>query len=326
MVSARAFQHAAPAASRLRNVLLQLRQRVFSAWGACRQWTRLPLFRIRPRVSLLTGSVLVLLTLYLPTSADSCNHHHLGVKLASGAEGTIWLGRLLNFLGGGRAFYLLCLALAALTLLLLLASVLGSNLTQSRGLSACFLVTSGSVALLSTTDLFALAAFNQIWLGPVNVPFDVLLYLLPVACLRAEFWTRKGAVRWVLILVAIAWGGFFADAAITRFYPHWNSRLDSVIGYLAGFTFSLLPLGLWLRYPYLRGKPDPGWRGVSGRLAVFYAVVLACDIRLVTYEKLWGLVVFFLGAYLLFYGHWQLRQEAGTRPFAISVTHAAGAG
>ena len=290
----------------------ELQRLTVSIWKRGKGWGRSPRLHLPPRISLLTGSILVLLTLYLPTAIDSCGSPRLGHELASGDDQIQWLGIALSAVGKGRPFYLFCLAIAALTLLLSFASVMCRDLIQKRNLLTWLVALSGSAALVSTTDMFpASVAFlpyikDLEWPGVEVVKFLFLLY--PVACLRREFWTKKGATLWTLTvidaLLALWLGAFLVD----KFYPQFE--FDGNIAALVFSTVSLLPLGLWSRYVLLEGGPSRLWPDVGLRLAILYSATLAFDLVYIIRFKFWGLVAFFLGAYLVFYGYWQLRQKA----------------
>ena len=199
-------------ASPRQHAFSRMGKQAVSALKYVRVWVRSPWLHVRPRVALLTGSVFVLLTLCLPTVVGSWGDSRPGTDLASGVEeppwpGTAsWLGALLGFAATGRPFYLFCLALAAFTMQFLFASALHWNLTRRRGLLTGLLAISGLAALVSTTDLFVLAAILQFdrWFS-VNgdltlLALVVLLGLLLVACFRPEFWTKKGAIFWAFDL------------------------------------------------------------------------------------------------------------------------------
>jgi hypothetical protein len=112
----------------------RLRDRAVGIWENGESVVRSLRLRIPPLVSLLAGSVLVLLTLYLPTtfSVDPLP----GLQLASGSTDTTWPSCYLVFSPeiASTVFYLFCLLAAAFTVLFLLASVINRNLVRNRGL------------------------------------------------------------------------------------------------------------------------------------------------------------------------------------------------
>jgi hypothetical protein len=300
-----------------------LRVLTVSVWEKGKGWAHSPLFRIGPRVSLLTGSVLVLLTLYLPTAMGFLFGPEPGVDFFSRDITASWPGFLLLFPDGGRTFYLLCLALAAATLMFLIASVFEWNLFPKRSLLTWLLAISGSVALLPTTDSLPLAAIGQVYFWGLNgsrglLAFNVLFCLLPIACFRPKFWTWKGAIFWSLVAVSIVFGFWFANVLLGKFLP--SIEIDeSLTFYLPPTPFLLLPLGLWVRYELLGTAPSSHWPDVAHRLAIFYPVTVVFDVVTAVLFEFWGMIAFFLGAYLVFYGYWQLRQEAIVRAAASRV-------
>jgi hypothetical protein len=313
--------------------LARLREWAATVWEKGGGLVHSPRFRIRPRVSLLSGSMLVLLTLYLPTAVDSCGGPELGLKLASGSAGINWPGFLCFWgtdwsLGIGRAFYLLCLALAALTVLFLLGSVFHQNLVRKRPLFTWLLATSGLAAFLSTTNMFVVAAPVRVIsiidpiVGSDTYIFYIAFFLpalfFPVACLRPEFWTKKGATLWTLALAAIITATRCGDAfLLSRIHPRLALATVTVI-----FAVPLLPLGLWFRYGFFGRAPSPLWPNVGKRLAIFYAGAVTVDFLGIVEFGFWGLIAFFLGMYLIFFGYWQLRRAASESPPSQSTTYA----
>ena len=297
----------------------RLRGLTVSVWKRGKRWVHLPLGRIPPRISLLTGSVLVLLTLYLPTAIDSCGSPRLGANLASGEDRIQWPGIALSVVGKGRPFYLFCLALAAFTLLLLFASAVRRDLIQKRSLLTWLVAISGSAALVSTTDLYPVAFIWRFWEveGVRNqIAFVVLFLLLPIACLRPEFWTKKGAISWTLVATDVFLVLLVGSSLVDKFYPEFyldsniaGHILFSYVSVLLFLSISILPLSLWFRYVLLESRPSRLWPNVGRRLAILYSATLAFDLLCVALFRFYGLIAFFLGAYLIFNGYWVLRHE-----------------
>ncbi|HXH48866.1 MAG TPA: hypothetical protein VNM47_05925 [Terriglobia bacterium] len=304
----------------------RLRRQAASVWQKSKGWGHSPRLRIPLRLPLLVGSVLVLLTLYLPTAMGFLFGPVPGMDFFSRAETASWAGFLLVFSDGGRTFYLLSLALAAVTPLLLIATVFGWNLSSKHSLLTWLLAISGSVALLATTDSLPWAAIGQLYFWGLNeslglLALNVLFCLLPIACLRSKFWTWKGAIFWGLISVSVVLGFFFANVLLGEFLP--NFEIDEFFTVVLPPTpFLLLPFGLWVRYELLGTTPSSHWPNVAHGLAIFYTLTVVFDIVTAALFEFWGLIAFFLGAYLILYGYWQLRREADARPLVVSIPDA----
>jgi hypothetical protein len=300
----------------------RVRRRTASAWTKRKDWIRSPWFRLRPRVSLLAGSIFVLLTLYLPTVVGSCGKPQPGSSLAVGAQGVEWPGKLLLFPANGRFFYLFCLALAAFTLVFLFASLLRWNLAGRRGLVTGLLAVSGSVAFLSTTDLFLVLAGD--WLVTATalgiVAFLAVVSLFPSARSRVEIWTKKRMAGWALIAAGAISALLIRDFFFSEFDLHRVGKYGTVGFYLLALVLTLLPLSLWLRNGVFWGTLRCPWQVAGGHLARFYVVITALDLLFVADFGYWGLIAFFAGAYLIFYGYWQLRQAANGNPPVFSAT------
>src|SRR5690242_10685821 len=70
-----------------------IRRSVPSVYAKCDGWVRSLSLRIRPRVSLLTGSVFVLVTLLLPMAYGSCGGRYTGYEFIHDRT-LIWPGAM----------------------------------------------------------------------------------------------------------------------------------------------------------------------------------------------------------------------------------------
>jgi hypothetical protein len=264
-------------------------------------------------VSLLTGSVLILLTLYMPTAVDSCGAPESGAKLASGAQGVGWVGTTLDFPANGRALYPFCLALAGFALLFVFASLLRRSLARKRGLLTWLLALASGVALLPTTDLFFEGSGCRFATVLGLVTLAIMAFLFPAACFRPGFWTKKGVAFWALVAAGILFGLWLGRDLFSKFYPQGGSKFDLLVFYLIASLFALLPLGLWFRYGSFGSSPRPIWPDVGRRLVIFYGIAAAYDLVTVALYEIWGLIAFLAGAYLIFFGYQWLQHEADAR-------------
>ena len=311
----------------------RIRSRVVAAWKKGERWVRSPLLRIRPRVSLLTGSVFVLVTLYLPTVVGSCGNPAPGYELALGNSNRSWRGSMLvDNSRASRGFYLLCLTLATLTLLLVLASLFRSGLVRKRPLVTWLFAISCAVSLFATTDVFGILVgvrMGQLqdWIGGSGEVYELVFVAIPllllVACLRPEFWQQKGAIAWATAVAGVISLSFLADFLPSPLYPkNWDEDFVSMVA--PPILFSLVPLGLWLRFGlFWRDDSRPPWQGVRRRLLIFYAITGVFDLlNLATgVGGYWGLLSFFVGMYLILFGYTQLRRHAdGQQPMLSSAS------
>jgi hypothetical protein len=125
--------------------------------------------RLPPRVSLLTGGVFILITLYLPLAVNGCGDFSgPGKDIALGKSPAYWPSLFgTEFKQAGRWFYIFLLACAALTLFLLLLSFAGriklTNLPFSRAL----------LAIAGTASFFVLADYTLYFVGGAGRPLGI---------------------------------------------------------------------------------------------------------------------------------------------------------
>ena len=151
-----------PMRSRVRASARQLMERGEHAASAL-------LSGIRPRVSLASGSALVLLTLLLPIGYESCGPERPGYQLLQGeGEWPTFLGILVSETAG-RDFYILLLAIAALTALFTVCSFFRPGLCRASTLTLRAFVLSGttSLVLMSDASLILLLAEDRYTSGAV---------------------------------------------------------------------------------------------------------------------------------------------------------------
>jgi hypothetical protein len=287
--------------------------------------------RIRPRVSLVTGSVFVLLTLYLSTVVGKCGDATHGVELARGDPNISWPGILfLENPVASRSFYLFCLALAAVTILLVVASRIHPRFARQGALVTTLYTISAVVALFSTSDLFSILYVYRgesiqecanLDNNAARVLFLMVLFFLSVACLRRDFWKPRGAITWITIA-----GGLISLCYLeNRFLSGSFTDLQSLPNITVFGAFSLLPLCLWLRYWVFQSKATRLLLSeMRKRLSVFYAIIGTFDfVNFATgVEGYWGLLAFFVGVHLIFLGYWQLSTEAAAQPPVLSIASA----
>lgn len=151
-----------------------------------------------PKIPLLSGSVLVLLTLFLPIAYSQC-----GSVRWTGGDYLLGFGTWPGSLGAlsnapGRVPYFLTLVLAAVTLLFVLAAQVRPSLVHQPNLTPKLFVASGTLALFAMGDFFGFELGSRIrdLLKPGPTPFrqNVLLLTLAVTaivvttiCLRSSF-------------------------------------------------------------------------------------------------------------------------------------------
>jgi hypothetical protein len=307
----------------MRKGLVSIRDWVAAGWEGGRR-VRSPLLRLRARVSLASGSVLTLLTLFLPIAYEACGPPRKGYEFIRGKG--IWPG-LLTFVfpGWEQGFYVLALALAVFTLLLVLASFHRPAFLRKHALITWPFALAGAFSFFVIVDFFWIFAGD--WLGALLQRFEVrddtsvavvaaLTFLVLAACLRSRFLRAQG---WVVALFAIASAlslMVLANFFLLLFTPHrflrdgWSLRMVTAPAIL----YWLVPLVLWLRFGLFgRSELQLQWPGIRSRLIAMYLPVVAIDCLFfaeVVKMGIWGFVPFFLGLHLLSLGYMQLAREA----------------
>jgi len=311
--------------------LVSIRDWVAAGWEGGRR-VRSPLLRIRARVSLASGSVLTLLTLFLPIAYEACGPPGKGYEFIRGKG--IWPG-LLTFVfpGWERGFYILALALAACTLLLVLASVRRPALLRKHALITWLFALAGAFSFFVIVDFFWIFAAN--WLEAplqrLKVREDMsvavvaaLTLLVLTACLRSRFLRGQ---RWVVALFAITSVLsllILANFFLLLFTPRRLLRGEWSLWMMMApaILYWLVPLVLWLRFSlFARGERRVQWPGIRSRLIAMYLPVVAIDCLFfveVVKMGIWGFLPFFFGLHLISLGYMQLAREGERSPGAAA--------
>lgn len=307
--------------------LAPMRRWAAAAWGRGNRWARSLRLRLKPKFSLATGSVLVLLTLYLPTAVNSCGDPKRGYQLLLGQDDTFWPGLwTLNFQAPGRIFYGLNLALAGLTLCLVLFAVYRGEILREPHVVRCLFVIAGTISLLVLSDFSAfglplpLLPLAERYHQPRSDVILALPFLLVlVSFLRPQFWRVKGFFAWAFVSGALLFFLFRFDSLRL-----WNS--DSGVSLRVPLIlYVLIPVGVWYRLGLSRRKERQArWEEIRPRMQALYTLVMlfACAVlvdAVLTESHLWGLLAYFVGIHLISLGYMQLWHEAN--PSLAGVTH-----
>jgi hypothetical protein len=279
-------------------------------------------------VSLASGSVLVLLTLFLPIAYEACGPQRKGHEFIRG-EG-VWPG-LVSLISPWveRGFYVLALALAACTLLLVLVSFRRPEFLRKGALITGLLGVAGAFSLFVITDFFWV--FAGLWLEPLLQRLEVrddataavlaaLTFLVLVSCLRSRFLRTQ---RWVVGLFAVACAlslTVIANFFLSLLTPYGFLREATSAGMVMApaLLYWLVPLILWLRFGLFgRSERRAQWPGIRRRVVQMYAPLVVLDCLFfsdVVKMGIWGFLPFFVGLHLISLGYMQLAREAQHPP------------
>jgi hypothetical protein len=311
--------------------LVSIRDWVAAGWEGGRR-VRAPLLRLRARVSLASGSVLTLLTLFLPIAYEACGPPGKGYEFVGGYG--LWPGLLgLVFGWGARGFYVLALGLAAFTLLLVLLSLLRPELLRRSRLTLCLFALAGALSLFVLADFFWVFAFRRIdkllqWLElseHVSVAtLPAAAFLVLVLCLRSRFLRKQ---RWIVGLFALAGAScllLLADFLLSLLQSQ-GFLGDELAGWMMAapaFLYWLVPVVLWFRFGLSRrDELRVQWPGIRRRVLQMYVPVAVADGLLlidVVQMGMWGFLPFFFGLHLISLGYMQLAREAERFPGAAA--------
>ncbi|HUI40813.1 MAG TPA: hypothetical protein VL523_02475 [Terriglobia bacterium] len=280
---------------------------------------RAPWVHIRPRVSLLTGSVLVLLTLYIPVAFGACGPNRTGLEFLRG-EG-VWPGMatLLLQLSPERGVYALGLALAAFTLLLLVAALRRPELLDKRWIRWPGLA-SGLLSLFAVADFFWFNASEMVdqllenRLG-FNRPeammpaVDAVAVVVLLLCLRSRFLRRQRWVVWLLgIEIAVCLLAIVAGVLADVHRPVISQDIILAMSISPGILYWLVPAGLWFRFGFSANEDRRAqWRDLRPRIVLLYLPLGFFAVALPLWPSdsrpLWGLVPYLGGLCLIFLGY-----------------------
>jgi hypothetical protein len=271
------------------------------------------LSRLRPRVSLASGSIFVLLTLFLPIGYEACGPKRAGYELLQGkGEWPTFLGILVSKTAG-RDFYILVLSLAAFTAILVLLSFLAPGLCPRPALTHPAFALTGTVSLFLLSDVLLILAFAEQDYG-----WAALVLVLASCLAPGLFWPKRMFWGWVSVLAILISVFLIADSM------QWGSsavKTALTISFVA--IYVLVPLALWWRYRILSRRFDPArWIAIRRGLVAFYlpAVVGNLWFFVVAWnEGVWGFVPCYVGIHLITLGYMRLFTEAQLAATQVSA-------
>lgn len=280
-----------------------------------------PWFHVQPRVSLLAGSVLVLLTLYAPVAFQACGPAQTGGEFLAGHG--IWPGMASPVHENlERGLYALGVALAGFTLLLLLATWRRPARLESRWINWPF-AAAGLISLFAVADFFwlVLAALVGDFLErrfgvdrqEVIMPVvDAIAILVMALCLRSRLLRSQRWIVWLFGIESVVCLLAIATGLLEQFHLPFFLSPDAVARMSAspGLLYWLVPVGLWYRFGLTRNEDRRSqWPALRRRLIALYLpvgifaglVFLWTDVR-----AQWGVAPYLAGLTLIFLGYTEL--------------------
>lgn len=296
-------------------------------WSCVRS---MPLPR-KPKVPLLSGSVLVLLTLFLPVAYSQC-----GSVRWTGSDYLLGFGTWPGSLGAlsyaaGRVPYFITLLLATLTLLLVSAATVHPSLLRKSDITARLFFASGTLSLFMIGDFFWFqlgsrigGLFDNGLTQPGQNLFMMMLadftLVVLATCLSSRFLRSQ---RWIAWLLGIT-GGISLFMMVNYFLVLCGASPLISSGWALFLTISpsvlyfVVPLGLWYQFglAWQRSLQEQ-WLGIRRRIALLYLPAAAFDLFTLGLEmrpgRLWGLLPFFIGVALIFWGYAGIERRASLK-------------
>ena len=276
-------------------------------------YTRRVVSPLRPRVSLAGGSLLVLLTLLLPIGYESCGPERKGYELVQGkGDWPTFMGIFLSDYYGS-IFYGIALALASLSVLLVLMSLWKPSAFLSRSLRERLSIISGVLSLFLISDIVTILPVGANEYGVACSALIVMSFLLP-----GIFWPRGIFWRWFGVLLV---AGVILLCLSALNWIHGDTPAWFMVGIVA--IYAIVPVVLW--WAGVSGRFGEDWIRLRRGLVALYlpgAVGNLCFFVVAWREGIWGFVPFSIGLHLMTLGYWRLRDEAGSPVVPTSKIHA----
>jgi hypothetical protein len=285
------------------------------------RWVHAPLLQIRPRISLLTGSALVLLSLYIPVAFNACGINRTGREFLR-ADG-LWPG-MASLVGMGieRGVYALAVTLAALTLLILLATLRHPKLMEKEWIKWPFL-SAGVICLFAVADfvwfnvsaLLAHLLEGQFWLDQpeVMIPLvDGLAILVMALCLRSQFLRSQRWIVWLFGVESIICLLAIAAVFLEQFEvgPFLSSETVFRMSASPGILYWVVPTVLWIQLGFSRSEArNATWQRLRPRIMMLYfpaGVIAGALFFWPDARAVWGLAPYLAGLSLIFLGYTEL--------------------
>jgi len=287
--------------------------------------------RLPPRVSLLTGGVFILITLYLPLAVNSCGDvSGPGKDIALGEVDSYWPGMFgLALKQAGRWFYIFLLAWAALTLCLVLLSFRGRITLTSRGFAGVLFAMATGVSLWVLVDYFypfiggipVMLRVSSDWAEGTLI-FGLLLSVTSWA-LRSVKSDLVAVFPYLLASALLCSVVILTSAELAGLHMYRGDDVESILGFTIAGLYALGPIPAWLRFRFSRNPEKTAqWTKVRRRLAVASVPAVAGQI-LAAYTAIdigvWGLIPCLVGIHLITLGYLQLAREAETARAGAAV-------
>lgn len=308
-------------------------------FGRLEALARSPAVRIRPRLSLASGALFVLSTLFLPLAMNSCGTGVTGpgLNVVTGGENSFWPSLFL--LEIGRGLYVLLLIVAVSALGFTVYRLIKPNVQTSHQSPKVLLALTGAVSLLLLTGYsgdFVFLGGDQVvasWdIASAVAPFLPLIvlfcmFLICTRCLRAKSVRASLLIRSLFALIGVLALAALTVESYSRLRGHASADFAmAVTSWGPPILYFVGPLMLWFRYGlWPRENSNVLWPPVRQRLTWIYIPALAGQLW-AAYQAVkigvWGLIPCLIGIHLITYGYLQLLRETTANEPAIAAVFA----
>jgi serine/threonine protein kinase len=286
--------------------------------------TRALVRSVRPRTSLLTGGLLILLTLFLPIAYQSCGPSQTGLVFLQGGPGSLPIFMPADT-WGTRGMYVFTLVFAALSILLVLLSLAAPGVLQGRRWLKFLFGMAGEMSLFLLSAAVTTACFvGWILLGKSGAPLMVAIPGLGVVmlglALRSRILRGSKLVMLLMVLGCVDCVILLADHVVSlsttaEFLP---KGVPAWMEISLAFLYWFIPAYLWFRYRLIGNPARQGqWPALRGGIVKLYLpCVLAVPgiLWLSASMKVWGFIPYTAGVHLITLGYMQLVQDTQDSP------------
>ena len=283
---------------------------------------------IHPRTSLLTGGILILLTLFLPVAYQSCDPSRTGLEFVRGGSGSLPMG----ILAGGlfsRQFYAVTLVLAAVAIVFVLLSALWPGLLRGRrsvkllfgvtGTVSLILLSSAVITALTVCFLLIRQAAPAMTIVVPSAGIIGLGIALSSASLRSSKFVlvllAAGCIACVLLLTDFVVALSVTDGYLPSSVKAWQE--------LPPLLYWFVPSYLWFRHGLFSQPGEQGqWLKLRSGIVKFYLpCILAVPVLFwLCTGRVWGFIPLTVGCHLLSLGYMQLANGSTEQPSLLHAT------
>jgi hypothetical protein len=273
---------------------------------------------------LLSGAILVLLTLFIPVAYQSCGPSRTGLAFVRGASGEL---PMISLLTGSSGLWLYVVTLLLSALAILIALLPSAKLAHLRGggLIRALFGAAGTISLLLLSNATYCALFyGSALFVPKAFPGLSRIVIPGIGILAAGLALGSGSVRKskaalvLLIVVGVECLLLLSNFVVSLSMPsgYLPDAAERFMGTSLADLYWLVPVCLWVQFSLVKkAGPDPQWPGLrSGIFKAYLPSLLGIPafLRLaVAAGHVWGFIPYTFGNHLMSLGYMRLAKRNG---------------